>query len=44
MEEKDSARRLRWVKKRRLPRVVVFRDNVHGKNLDEFETIRVEKR
>ena len=44
MEEKDSARRLRWVKKRRLSRVVVFSDNVNGRNLDDFETIRVEKR
>jgi hypothetical protein len=44
MEEKDRSHRLRWVKKRGLSRVVVFRDKVHGKNLDEFETMRVEKR
>ena len=44
MEEKDRTHRLRWVKKRRVSRVVVFSDNVQGKNMDEFETMRVEKR
>jgi hypothetical protein len=36
--------RLGWVKKRRMPRVVIFMDDVHGRKLDEFETMRVENR